>query len=64
MEGFDGPAVKAALNLPADSEVIALLAVGRATDPDTPYPGRMPLGQIAFRETCAQPFLDPEGAES
>lgn len=60
MEGFDGPAVRTAMGLPADSEVIALLAVGRALDPATPYPGRLGVGQIAFRETCDNPFVASE----
>jgi nitroreductase len=59
MEGFDGNAVKKNLQLPEDAEVVALLAVGRARDPQ-PHPGRLSIDQIAFRETIDQPFTSQE----
>jgi len=64
MEGFNGDAVKKAVVLPADAEVVALLAVGRALDPATPYPGRLHIGKIAFREIDANPFVTAEAPES
>ncbi len=64
MEGFDGPAVRAALGLPSDAEVVALLAVGRALDPDPAHPGRLPISAIAFDEDCDHPFAGGEAAES
>lgn len=64
MEGFDGPAVKKALQLPEDAEIIALLAVGRAVDSATPYPGRLRTDQIAFLDTCDIPFPVNEQAHS
>jgi nitroreductase len=57
MEGFDGAAVKKALALPSDAEVVALLAVGRVLEPDAHYPGRLQVGQIAFRETHGNPVV-------
>ncbi len=60
MEGFDASAVKKAFSLPADSEVVALLAVGRSRDPYVPHPGRLDVSRIAFRETLDVPFhLNP-----
>jgi len=64
MEGFDGEAVKTALDLPDDAEVVALLAVGRALDPAAPYPGRLQVSQIAFREAYGRPFVPMETPES
>ena len=43
MEGFDAETVKAAFSLPAQSEVVALLAIGFGQEPDKPYPGRLSL---------------------
>lgn len=48
MEGFDGPAVRAAFDLPADAEVVALLAIGRAASDEPPHPGRLPVSEIAY----------------
>jgi nitroreductase len=56
MEGFDGAAVRTALDLPPDAEVVALLAVGRAALPDAPHPGRLSVGDIAYRERIDTPF--------
>jgi nitroreductase len=50
MEGFDPDAVKLEFGIPAEEEVVALLAIGRAQDADKPYPGRFPLEQIVFSE--------------
>jgi nitroreductase len=56
MEGFDAGAVKEVLSLPADAEVVALLAVGRSTEPVARYPGRLAIEQLVFHETYTQPL--------
>lgn len=56
MEGFDAAAVKETFDLPRDSEVVALLAVGRARDFYVPHPGRLDVSRIAFRERIDTPF--------
>ena len=56
MEGFDSKAVAEEFKLPADSEVIALLAVGRAKGPEAAYPGRLAVSEIAFDETVGSPW--------
>lgn len=50
MEGFDPAGVKREFGLPEEAEVVALLAVGRGQQPDKPYPGRLPLGRVAYAE--------------
>jgi nitroreductase len=50
MEGFDAAGVRAAFDVPEEAEVCALLAIGRAAPPDKPYPGRLSLDRIAYRE--------------
>ena len=50
MEGFDGDVIKRAFGLPAKSEVVALLAIGFAREPDKPYPGRLALREIVHKE--------------
>jgi nitroreductase len=54
MEGFDAAGVKREFNLPAEAEVVALLAIGRAAEPDKPYTGRFPLERIVFAERYGQ----------
>jgi nitroreductase len=56
MEGFDAAAVVKAFELPADAEVVALLAVGRAREAEPPHPGRLDIDRIAFRERFGTPF--------
>lgn len=56
MEGFDAEAVKKAFNLPKDSEVVALLAIGRARQPDANYPGRLGLDDIVSLESPDTPW--------
>jgi nitroreductase len=56
MEGFDAAAVRSAFDLPADTEVVALLAIGRAAQPEPPHPGRLPVSEIAYRERFDTPF--------
>ena len=50
MEGFDAAAVKREFGIPEEGEVVALLAIGRAAQPDKPYTGRFELGRIAYAE--------------
>jgi nitroreductase len=50
MEGFDPEAVKLEFGIPAEDEVVALLALGRAEKPEKTYPGRFPIEQIVFSE--------------
>lgn len=50
MEGFDAAGVKREFGIPDEAEVVALLAIGRAAEPDKAYPGRFPLDRIAFSE--------------
>lgn len=54
MEGFDAAGVKSEFNLPDEAEVVALLAIGRAAEPDKPYKGRFPLDRIVFAERFGQ----------
>lgn len=56
MEGFDAGAVRKAFNLPADMEVVALLAIGRAREPDAVFPGRFPVERIAYSENLSTPW--------
>ena len=50
MEGFDAAAVKREFAIPAEAEVVALLAIGKAKPPDKPYGGRFELSRIVFAE--------------
>ena len=50
MEGFDAAGVRAEFGIPEEGEVVALLAIGRARQPDKPYTGRFPLSRIVFAE--------------
>jgi nitroreductase len=50
MEGFDAAAVKREFGLPDEAEVVALLAIGRAAEPDKAYPGRFPLERVVYSE--------------
>jgi nitroreductase len=50
MEGFDPEAVKREFGLPQEAEVIALLAIGFAKEPDKAYGGRLALEEIAHEE--------------
>jgi nitroreductase len=56
MEGFDPAAVRTAMELPGDCEVVALLAIGRLKGEDKPNPGRLPLSRLAFSESLRQPW--------
>ncbi len=54
MEGFDAAAVKREFGLPEEAEVVALLAIGRAEQPDKAYPGRFPLARAVYSERFGQ----------
>lgn len=56
MEGFDPEAVKREFGIPAEEEVVALLAIGRAETSEKAYPGRVPLEQIVFSERYGAPW--------
>jgi nitroreductase len=58
MEGFDAAAVKREFGLPEEAEVVALLAVGRAKEPDKPYTGRFPLSRIVFAERFGEQWKE------
>ena len=51
MEGFWEDKVRAALNMPKQIRVVALLAIGKNKGTDKPYPGRRNLTDICFFET-------------
>jgi nitroreductase len=50
MEGFDPAGVKREFELPDEAEVCALLAIGRAAQPDKVYTGRFELDRIVYSE--------------
>jgi nitroreductase len=58
MEGFDAAAVKREFGVPEEAEVVALLAIGRATEPDKPYTGRLPLREVFFSERFGAAWPD------
>ncbi|HEX4343597.1 MAG TPA: nitroreductase family protein [Verrucomicrobiae bacterium] len=56
MEGFEPEAVKREFNLPPEAEVIALLAIGFAKEPDKAYGGRLAVENIVFSERYGTPW--------
>jgi nitroreductase len=56
MEGFDPEAVKKEFKLPSESEVVALLAIGFAKEPDKQYGGRLALEEFVYSEEYDQPW--------
>lgn len=50
MEGFDAAGVRREFGIPDEGEIVSLLAVGRAQEPDKPYTGRFPLERIVYSE--------------
>jgi nitroreductase len=58
MEGFDGAGVKREFGIPDEGEVVALLALGRAKQPDKPYTGRFPLERIVFAEAFGEAWRE------
>lgn len=57
MEGFDAAAVRKAFAMPADVEVVALLAIGRArNESEEIFPGRFGVERIAFDGDLRTPW--------
>lgn len=56
MEGFAPDKVKSEFGIPEEAEVVALLAIGRAEQPDKPYTGRLPLGRVVYSERFGEPW--------
>jgi nitroreductase len=54
MEGFDPQAVKREFGLPDNAEVVGLLAIGFAKEPDKAYGGRFALSEIVHEEQFGQ----------
>ncbi|MBC7910743.1 MAG: nitroreductase family protein [Pyrinomonadaceae bacterium] len=54
MEGFNAAAVKTEFGIPEEAEVVALLAIGRAAEPEKAYPGRFALDRIVFSESYGE----------
>ena len=50
MEGFDPDAVRREFSIPAEAEVVGLLAIGRARPPLKQYPGRFALERLIHYE--------------
>jgi nitroreductase len=58
MEGFDAAGVKRQFSIPEEAEVVALLAIGRAAEPDKAYPGRFPLDRIVYSERYGEAWAN------
>jgi len=56
MEGFDPAGVKAEFDIPDEAEVVALLAIGRAAEPDKKYTGRFSLDRVVYAERYGEPW--------
>ena len=60
MEGFDPGAVIEEFGLPKESEIIALLAIGFAKEPEKAYGGRLALSEIVYREKFGRNWVSQE----
>jgi nitroreductase len=58
MEGFDAAGVKREFSIPDEAEVVCLLAIGRAAEPDKPYTGRFELSRIVYSERYGQAWRE------
>lgn len=58
MEGFDAEGVRREFGLPPDAEVVGLLAIGRMRGEEKPYPGRLPLHEVVFKERFGEPWTE------
>jgi nitroreductase len=58
MEGFDAAGVKREFGIPDEAEVVALLAIGRAAEPDKAYPGRFELERIVYSERYGEAWRE------
>jgi nitroreductase len=59
MEGFDAEAVKKEFELPASAEVVALLAIGFAKEPDKPYGGCLAFEEMIYAEEYGHTWTGP-----
>jgi nitroreductase len=59
MEGFDPSAVRRVLALPENAEVIAMLAIGFAQEPDKKYSGRLALSEAVYAERYGEHWKTP-----
>ena len=56
MEGFDPAGVKTEFGVPDEAEVVAMVAIGRAAEPDKKYEGRFSLDRIVYAEKYGEPW--------
>jgi nitroreductase len=57
MEGFDAAAVRREFGFAEDTEIVALLAIGRAAEPDgEKFPGRFSVDRIAYDGDLRTPW--------
>lgn len=56
VERFDPAAVAAVLGLPADAEVVAMLAIGRAASADVPEYDTSSLAHLVYNERYGEPW--------
>lgn len=61
MEGFDAEGIKREFGIPAEGEVVALLAIGRGRQPDKPYTGRLPLSRVVYAEHFGEAWPEGQG---
>ena len=54
MEGFEPDAVKREFGIPREADIIALLALGFAKEPDKPYGGRFAIEDFVHQERYGQ----------
>jgi nitroreductase len=58
MEGFDAAGVKREFGIPEEAEVVCLLAIGRAAEPDKVYTGRFELSRIVYSERYGEAWRE------
>lgn len=58
MEGFDAAGIKREFDVPEEAEVCALLAIGRAREPEKAYPGRFGLDRIVYSERYGEKWKE------
>lgn len=61
MEGFDAGKIRQAFNFPEQTEIIALLAIGRAKEPLASFPGRLSLPELVCSENLETPWPKSAG---
>jgi nitroreductase len=60
IEPFDPARLKDAFGIPDDHAIACLIALGHAAE-TPPFPGRLPLADVAFEEHFGQPWRGGEG---